>query len=96
MQSGEETSNNSNRFLFICRNIILVAILLVAAQFWFDDIPTNDHIGWLAFVVFWTLRSLFDYIDDRKNGKNKSAIINLLLIVVGFGILIWGVIKYMV
>ncbi|MGM0866624.1 MAG: hypothetical protein ACQEWF_18275 [Bacillota bacterium] len=95
MKNSEVSPNNSKWFIFILRNIILVAIILIAAKFLFDDSPSNDNIGWLALVVFWTLKSLFDFIEDRKDGKKKSAIANLIFIAVGFGILLWKTISFL-
>ena len=95
MKSSEAPYKNSKKVPFILRNIVLVIIILVATIFLFDRNPSNDDVGWVAFIVFWTVKSGFDFIEDRKNGRKVSAIINLTLIAIGFGILLWQMISFL-
>jgi hypothetical protein len=95
LKNSEVSSNSFHKAIFIFRNIILVAIILVASKFLFDESQTNDHIGWLLLVVFWTLKSLYDFVEDRRKNRKKSAIINFFFIAVGFSLLIWQTISFL-
>ena len=95
MKSSEASYKNSKRVTFIFRNIVLVSILVIATKFLFDKSPSNDYVGWLAFIVFWMVKSFFDFFEDRKNGRKKSAIINIIIVAICFGILLWQMISFL-
>ncbi|WP_226036856.1 hypothetical protein [Aquibacillus saliphilus] len=84
-----------HRAVKIATNITLVLLFLGAFQMLLDNIYENDHYGWLFLIAFCTLISLYGFFEDRKNDKNKSAIISLLPAVVGFGVLLWQTIVFL-
>jgi hypothetical protein len=88
LKNTEESTKNSKSTVYILRNIILIALIVIAAKFFFDESPVNDRIGWVLLVVFWTLKSLFDFYEDKKNGNKKSAVVNILIATVGLCIFV--------
>lgn len=95
MKSSEASYQNSKKVPFISKSIVLAVLLLIATLFLFDKSPSNDYVGWATFILFWTVKSGFDFFEDRKNGRKVSAIINLTLIAIGFGILLWQMISFL-
>jgi hypothetical protein len=89
LKNTEESTMSSKSNVFILRNIILIALIVIAAKFFFDESPENDRIGWVLLVLFWTLKSLYDFYENRKNGNKKSAVINFLIATVGVCLFVW-------
>jgi hypothetical protein len=89
LKNTEKSTKNSKSTVYILRNIILIALIVIAAKFFFDEGPENDRIGWVLLVLFWTLKSLFDFYEDRKNGNKKSAVVNFLIATVGVCLFVW-------
>ncbi|WP_406687786.1 hypothetical protein [Rossellomorea vietnamensis] len=71
------------------RTITLVITLFIYIKYLFDEDPTNDRIGWSVFILFWTFKGLFDAVEDRRKGKKKSMIANIVFVIAGFGVLLW-------
>jgi hypothetical protein len=69
--------------------ITLFMIFLTAAKFLFDENPSNDHFGWLALVMIWTLRGGYDFFEYRQKGHKKTALFHVLLAVAGLGLILW-------
>jgi hypothetical protein len=88
LKKTEKSTKKFKSTVFIVRNIILIALIVLAAKFFFDEGPENDRIGWVLLVLFWTLKSLFDFYEDRKKGNKKSAVVNILIATVGLCIFV--------
>jgi hypothetical protein len=95
LRNNEATSKNSKRGIFLLRNIVLVGLVMIAALFFFDKNAENDRIGWVLLVLFWTLKSLYDFFEERSNGNKKSAIVNFLIVTVGFCLFVWQAISFL-
>jgi fumarate reductase subunit C len=52
LKKTEGSTKNSKSPVYILRNIILLALIVLAAKFFFDEIPENDRIGWLERKIF--------------------------------------------
>ncbi|MCA1064868.1 hypothetical protein QTG56_24990 (plasmid) [Rossellomorea sp. AcN35-11] len=88
MKNSEMISKDNKAVTYI-RSIILIGLTLISAMFFFDEIPTNDYIGWSTLIIFWIFNYFFDVIENKKNGEKKSLILNFLLLAIGLGLLIW-------
>ncbi|MEI5909662.1 hypothetical protein WAK64_21950 [Bacillus spongiae] len=78
----------------IFRNITLATILLISARYLFDESSFNDYIGWFVMIIFWIVKGLFDFIEQKRKGDKKSMIGSLIFVIVGFSILLWQSIKF--
>jgi hypothetical protein len=85
----------TKRPIFTLRNIVLVGLVIIAAMFFFDESAENDRIGWVLLVLFWTLKSLYDFFEERKRGNKKSAIVNFFIATVGFCLFVWQTISFL-
>jgi hypothetical protein len=95
LKNNEATSKNSKRAIFLLRNIVLIGLVMIAALFFFDENAENDRIGWVLLVLFWTLKSLYDFFEERSNGNKKSAIVNFFIVIVGFCLFVWQTISFL-
>lgn len=83
-----------NKPIKIAINVFLLSFIVVAWIIMFDDQPQNDSIGWMSLMAFWVFKSLYDAGISLKNGKKKTAILDLLLTIVALVVLIWGSMRY--
>lgn len=83
-----------NKPLKIAINVFLLSFIVAAWIIMFDDQPQNDSIGWMSLVSFWVFKSIYDAVMNLKNGRKKSALLDLLLAIVALGVLIWGGMRY--
>jgi len=83
-----------NKPLKISINVFLLSFIIAAWILMFDDKPQNDSIGWMSLMAFWVFKSIYDAVVSLKNGRKKTALLDLLLTIVALGVLIWGVMKY--
>ncbi len=73
----------------IVYNTFLVFLVLMAIIVFYDENHSNDDIGWLSIIVYWMFRSSHDFIKNIKEGKKKSAMVELTFVVIGFVLLLW-------
>ncbi|EDL66675.1 hypothetical protein [Bacillus sp. SG-1] len=78
----------------VFKNITLAVILLISIRYLFDDNPFNDHIGGFLMLVFWIVKGLFDFIDQKRNDDKKSMIGSLIFVIIGVCLLLWQSIKF--
>ncbi len=95
MKSSEVSYKHSKNLTFILRNLILIAIILIATKFLLDKSPSNDYVGWLIFIVFWTVKGSYDFFEDRRNGRENPAFMNRLIMVLGYSLLLWEIISFL-
>lgn len=74
----KESSSEKSKWV-IFKNITTAIILLISVRYLFDDSPFNDNIGWFLMLIFWIVKGLFDFIDEKRNGDKKSMIGSLIL-----------------
>jgi hypothetical protein len=94
LKNTEGPPKNTKNARAKIRNIVLIALVVLAAKFFFDKSTDNDDIGWVVLVLFWTLKSVFDGFAERKKGNKKAAIVNAVIAAAGLCLFVWQVISY--
>jgi len=83
-----------NKPLKIAINVFLLSFIIAAWIMMFDDQPQNDSFGWMSLMAFWVFKGIYDAVMSLKNGRKKTALLDLLLTFVALGVLKWGIMRY--
>jgi hypothetical protein len=93
-EGGRVEPYELNKPLKIAINVFLLSFIIAAWIMMFDDQPQNDSIGWMSLIAFWVFKGLYDAVMNLKNGRKKTALLDLLLTFVALSVLIWGIKRY--
>ncbi|GGM43601.1 hypothetical protein GCM10011351_31990 [Paraliobacillus quinghaiensis] len=80
--------NKGQKVIKITSYIIMILLILGAFQMIFDKNYKNDHLGGLFLIAFWLVNSLYAFYSDKKEDNKKSALSNVLLVIVASVILL--------